>query len=253
MKILSDKYFKKYSVKLKGLEKKIEKFKNTSKELDFWYLTEASSVFSSNIEWNSLDLNSFMNNKNTKNKSKEIKEIENLIKAYKFAQNNKLNESNFLETHKILSKTLLISSKRWIYRDDKVWVFWSKWLIYLAMESEYVNEKMKELFEDISKLLKSKLSNEEVFYYSSLIHLKFVHIHPFADWNGRSARILEKWFLTEKLWTDFWKISSEEFYWKNRDKYYNNINLWVNYYELDYNNCNDFLIMLVESLDYFNN
>ncbi|MDP2395407.1 MAG: hypothetical protein Q8S84_00635 [bacterium] len=53
-----------------------------------------------------------MNNKNTKNKSKEIKEIENLIKAYKFAQNNKLNESNFLEIHKILSKTLLISSKR---------------------------------------------------------------------------------------------------------------------------------------------
>lgn len=248
MKILTDLYFKKYSEKINDLDKKIVKFNKNSKELDFWYLTEASSVFSSNIEWNSLDLNSFMNNKNTKNKSKEIKEIENLIKAYKFAQNNKLNESNFLEIHKILSKTLLISSKRWVYRDHKVWVFWSKWLIYLAIEAEYVKEKMKELFEDIYYLLNTKLTHQEVFYYSSLIHLKFVHIHPFVDWNGRSARILEKWFLTEQLWKDYWKISSEEFYWKNRDKYYNNINLWVNYYELDYVNCNNFLMMIVESL-----
>jgi Fic family protein len=40
---------------------------------------------------------------------------------------------------------------------------------------------MKELFEDIEDLLQKKLTNEEVFYFASLIHLKFVHIHPFAD------------------------------------------------------------------------
>jgi Fic family protein len=89
---------------------------------------------------------------------------------------------------------------------------------------------------------------EEIFYYASLIHLKFVHIHPFSDWNWRIARLLEKWFLAEKLWKDLWKLKSEEFYKENRKNYYKNINLWVNYYELNYDNCIDFLLMLRESL-----
>jgi Fic family protein len=97
--------------------------------------------------------------------------------------------------------------------------------------------------------LQKKLTNEEVFYFASLIHLKFVHIHPFADWNGRAGRLLEKWFLTAKLWEDFWKFESEKFYKENRSKYYKNINLWVNYYEIDYNKSLDFLLMLVENIN----
>jgi hypothetical protein len=53
-----------------------------------------------------------MNSKINKNNSKEVEEIENLVKAYLFAQKNNLNEINFLKIHKILSKTLLINSKR---------------------------------------------------------------------------------------------------------------------------------------------
>jgi Fic family protein len=40
---------------------------------------------------------------------------------------------------------------------------------------------MSKLFEDIKILLNSDLSVEEIFYYASQIHLKFVHIHPFSD------------------------------------------------------------------------
>jgi Fic family protein len=109
---------------------------------------------------------------------------------------------------------------------------------------------MKLLFKDIVLLLNQDLSEEQIFYYSSLIHLHFVHIHPFSDWNGRTARLLEKWFLTQKLWKDFWKIWSEKYYKENRSKYYENINLWVNYYELDYEKCLNFLLMLPNSLVY---
>ena len=108
---------------------------------------------------------------------------------------------------------------------------------------------MWELFENINYLLNKKLIKEEVFYYASLIHLIFVHIHPFSDWNGRCARILEKWFISEKLWQFFWKLWSEEFYKENRSKYYENINLWVNYYELDYEKSIPFLLMLPKSLN----
>lgn len=250
MNILPEKYLHTYQNNLFNLPERIKNFLESSKSIDFDFCLESSSVYSSNIEWNTLDLNSFMNQKWNKNITKDVKEIENLVKAYTFSMKNTLNEMNFLESHGILSKTLLIKSKRWIYRDDKVWIFWKQWLIYLAIEAEFVSEKMHELFVDVMSLLEKELTPQEVFYYASLIHLVFVHIHPFADGNGRSARLLEKWFITSKLWYDFWKLPSEEYYKNNRNAYYMNINLWVNYYELDYNKCLDFLNMLPQSLWY---
>lgn len=107
---------------------------------------------------------------------------------------------------------------------------------------------MQELFDDISTLLEREMGAEEAFYYGSLIHLVFVHIHPFADGNGRSARLLEKWFVASKLGKDFWKLSSEHFYKEHRDEYYQNINLGVNYYELNYEKSLPFLLMLPTSL-----
>lgn len=74
-----------------------------------------------------------------------MEEIENLISAYSFAQSNKLTQKNFLYIHKLSSKTLLIQSKRWKYRDDKVWVFWNWGLVYLAIEPEFVEKEMKKL------------------------------------------------------------------------------------------------------------
>ena len=91
---------------------RIERFKNSMKEQDFSYLTESSSVYSSNIEGNTLNVNSFMNAKLQKTASKEVEEIQNLIAAYDFAQNNGLTQQNFLNIHKISSQTLLIPSKR---------------------------------------------------------------------------------------------------------------------------------------------
>jgi len=248
MKLLYKQYLKEYISKLPNLKEKLNNFKITSIDLDFDYLTKSSSVFSSNIEWNTMNLNSFMNFSLNKNKTKDIEEIENLINAYKFAQESKLNEKNFLKSHFILSKTLLIKSRRWVYRDDKVGVFGENWLIYLAIESSEVEKKMKDLFDDIEFLLRQNLSLEEIFYFASMIHLVFVHIHPFADWNGRSARLLEKWFLVEKLWSDLWKIQLEKYYKENIINYYENINLWVNYYELDYSKSINFLLMLTKAI-----
>lgn len=249
MQILTLDYFLDYQNNLPEIVSSLEKFFLSSKELSFEYLTESSSVYSSNIEGNTLDLNSFMNARMTGEKPKDAIEIENLITAYEYAQSYELTETHFLHTHLLLSETLLIESKRWVYRDDKVGVFGKEWLVYLAIEAEFVEEKMKELFADIYELLESKLSEIEVFYYASLIHLRFVHIHPFTDGNGRSARLLEKWFLTSKLGKDFWKLSSEQYYKEHRSEYYKNINLWVNYYELDYGKSLPFLLMLPASIN----
>lgn len=217
----------------------------------FEYLTKSSAVYSSNIEGNSIDLNSYMNYEMNKDKfkvGKEIEEIEDLIEAYGFAQNNKLNEKNLLNCHKIFSDTLLTRSKRGKYRIEQVGVFGKSGLAYMAVEPEFVEQEMKVFFQDINELISSELNEIEVFYYASLIHLRLAHIHPFRDGNGRAARLIEKWFVAEKLGRDFWKMPSEEYYKKNQAKYYETISLGVNFYELNYDKCIGFLEMLPNCL-----
>lgn len=253
MKIIDEKYFDRYNNLIGNqIETLCESFDFAEKSTDVGYKTQASAVYSSNIEGNSVDLNSFMNHKLSHEKfkpQKEIQEIENLIAAYEFAQSNLLTEMNFLHCHKIFAKTLVIKSNQGKYRNEKVGVFGQSGLIYLAIEHELVKTAMSEFFADLNVLLKMDLSKSKVFHFASVIHLNFAHIHPFRDGNGRAARLLEKWFLAEKLGKEFWKLSSEKYYKEHQAEYYANINLGVNFYELDYDKCMPFLLMLSKSLE----
>ena len=252
MRITERKYLDAYN-KSTGNEipKLIKNFDFSENRGGFDYLTKSSAVYSSNIEGNSIDLNSYMNyemNKDNFKVGKEIEEIEDLIESYEFAQNNKLNEKNLLNCHKIFSDTLLIRSKRGKYRIEQVGVFGKSGLAYMAVEPEFVEKEMRVFFQDIDELISSDLNESEIFYFASLIHLRFAHIHPFRDGNGRAARLIEKWFITEKSGFNFWKIPSEEYYKKNQAKYYETINLGDNFYELDYNKSIGFLEMLPNCL-----
>ena len=245
-RVLLAKYLKKLGT---GLSEAYKKY--GFKKIDLSFLTDSSSVFSSNIEGNRTDLNSFMNYKlnNAKIKiTKEIKEIEDLVKAYGFAMKNDLNEKNLLKIHTVLSEKFVSKSRQGKYREESVGVYGKFGLVYLAAPPEVVEIEMKNLFEQIAILLKIKLSLEESFYFASQIHLSFAQIHPFVDGNGRAARLLEKWFLSKFLGEKAWKVASEKFYWENRQEYYKNINLGVNYYELDNLKSLPFLLMLPKSL-----
>ncbi len=252
MNVISSKYFVDYQDIIGNeIPELVKYFDFSDTNGTFDYLTKASAVYSSNIEGNSVDLNSFMNYELSKEKfktGKEIEEIEDLISAYGFAQSNSLNESNLLKCHAIFSKTFLIKSKRGKYRNEQVGVFGKSGMAYLAVEPELVEREMKFFFTEIKKLLAADLSVAEVFYFAAFIHLRFAHIHPFRDGNGRAARLLEKWVIAEKLGSQFWKIPSEEYYKNNQAKYYETISLGVNFYELNYSTCVPFLAMLPQCL-----
>ncbi|MFW6248408.1 MAG: Fic family protein [Bacteroidota bacterium] len=252
MRITERKYLDTYKKSIGNeISKLIKNFDISENRGGFEYLTKASAVYSSNIEGNSIDLNSYMNYEMNKDKvkaGKEIKEIEDLIEAYEFAQTNNLNERSLLNCHKIFSDTLLIRSKRGKYRIEQVGVFGKTGLAYMAVEPEFVKKEMKLFFQDLSVLISSALNEIEVFYFASLIHLRFAHIHPFRDGNGRAARLIEKWFVAEKLGHNFWKMPSEEYYKNNQARYYETINLGVNLYELNYDKCIEFLEMLPNCL-----
>ncbi|HEU4496587.1 MAG TPA: Fic family protein [Flavobacterium sp.] len=251
MKVTDKQYFDQFHTLIgKDLKNLVADF-DFSENIGLSYQTQASAVYSSNIEGNSVDLNSFMNYQLSKEKfkpQKEIKEIEDLVKAYSFAQGEALTEKNLLKAHKIISKEFLINSLQGKYRNDKVGVFSPSGLVYLAVEAELVAQEMKAFFKEIATLLDSEVSTEEAFYFAAIIHLRFAHIHPFRDGNGRAARLLEKWFLAQKLGAGFWKLPSEKYYKDHQQEYYNNINLGINFYALDYSKCLPFLEMLPKSL-----
>ena len=252
MRVTERKYLASYKKSIGNqISKLIENFDFSENRGEFEYLTKSSAVYSSNIEGNIIDLNSFTNYEMYKEKFKSGKEFEvseDFIEAYRFAQANELNEKNLLYCHKIFSDTLLIKSKRGKYRIEQVGVFGKTGLAYMAVEPEFVKSEMSLFFQDINELLSSELNETEVFYFASLIHLRFAHIHPFRDGNGRAARLIEKWFIAEKSGHKFWKIPSEEYYKNNLAKYYETINLGVNFYELNYDNCIGFLKMLPNCL-----
>lgn len=213
---------------------------------------EASAVYSSNIEGNTIDLDSFMNSKLDRRsrafKAKERKEIETLVEAYRFAKKHALSEKNLLKAHGILAKPLLPKSHQGKYRDQLMFVYSQYGIEYAAVEPELVPQKMREVFEDLSSLKQQSQNVASVFYHAALLHLVFVHIHPFQDGNGRAARLLEKWFLSSYLGTRAWQIPSEQYYKEHLAEYYKNIKIGLNYHDLKYDLCVPFLTMLVKCL-----
>jgi Fic family protein len=256
LKLLSTAYLQEYSEKVKiDWFEVFNKFKTKSQFTleDFEYYIISSSLYSSKIEGNTLDVNSFFRNreKKTSPKTKEVQEIETLMNAYKFASENTLNRTNFLQTHKILSETLLPKKEQGTLRKDQIGVRDAKTLkpVYLAVEPEFLKAEFSKLFDDVDELLQRDLSHKEIFYFASMLHIWLAKIHPFNDGNGRSARLLEKWFLVSKLGFTAWSINSEKYYWDNRPDYYQNIALGFNYYVLYWERCILFLLMLPKSIE----
>jgi len=217
---------------------------------DFKFYLANSAVHSSNIEGNTISFDTYLKASefNLHLKTKEIKEIEDLIAAYQYARENELTLEDILKAHEILTTSILVKKERGKIRKVKVGVRSDGRLIYFAVEPEFVKQELVKLFADISILLKTKLTTTEVFYYAALIHLVFVNIHPFVDGNGRATRLIEKWFLAKKLGDNSWFITSEKNYWDNRQTYYKNLQLGVNYYEVKYEMSIPFLSMLPNSL-----
>lgn len=252
LNILRHDLFDEYKNQLKiDIESAFAAIKKKSQTVeDFKFYLANSAVHSSNIEGNTVSFDTYLKASefNLHLKTKEIKEIEDLIAAYQYARENELTLENILKAHEILTKSILVKKERGKIRKVKVGVRSDGRLIYLAVEPEFVKQELVKLFADISILLKTKLTKTEVFYFAALIHLVFVNIHPFVDGNGRATRLIEKWFLAKKLGDNSWFITSEKNYWDNRPTYYKNLQLGVNYYEVKYEMCIPFLSMLPNSL-----
>ena len=219
---------------------------------NFSFYTSVSSVFSSKIEGENIELDSFIKHKRDgiSFKADYTRKIDDLYNAYTFAQAHHLNERNITKAHKLLSKHILGKSAQGALRTQNMYVATPDGRIeYVATLPAKVKEEMTKFYADLNTLIKAELSISEVFFCAAMIHLVFVKIHPWNDGNGRSARLIEKWFIAEKLGQKAWFLSSEKHYYNQHDLYYTNIRkLGLEYDELDYNQALPFLLMLPQAL-----
>ncbi|NBB22878.1 hypothetical protein GVN20_26210 [Runella sp. CRIBMP] len=230
-----------------------EELKDSELSIDtFSFYTSVSAVFSSKIEGEPIELDSYVKHKRfgVEFLPDYTRKIDDLYNAYQFSKNKPCTKNNIEEVHKILTTHILSKNKQGKVRTGNMYVTTDDGRIeYVAASPYLVIAEMGKFYTDLDNLLSATLSIQEVFYYASLLHLVFVKIHPFDDGNGRTARLIEKWFLAEKLGEKAWLIQSEKNYYLKHQAYYKNLRmLGLEYENLDYLKALPFILMLPQSL-----
>lgn len=142
-------------------------------------------------------------NKDTKNWKKAI---ENIFKLYwEFTWKEEFNIDFLIKVQKIVIEWLNDNlnwkkiSNEWL-RNWYVWIFQQKWLehmkyndlIYWAPKPEHIYIMLNNLCFLFNKYIQEKIHPVII---SIIISFLFVKIHPFNDWNWRTARFLQVWIL----------------------------------------------------------
>lgn len=148
------------------------------------------------IEANSLSLGQVrdvINGKTVLGEQKEIQEVKNAYEAYEhFSEIDPYNIKHLKQLHGIMTKYVVKESGE--FRQGKEGVFKGEQCIFMAPPAQFVPQLMDELF----GWMKEVQGSVHPLILSSVFHYEFVFIHPFADGNGRMARlwhtvILSKW------------------------------------------------------------
>ena len=148
------------------------------------------------IEANSLSLGQVrdvINGKMVLGEQKEIQEVKNAYAAYeRFSEIQPFSIKSIKLFHGIMTKYVVEESGD--FRRSEEGVFNGDECIFVAPPAQFVPQLMDDLF----TWMKEEKNNVHPLIMSSVFHYEFIFIHPFADGNGRMARLwhtamLAKW------------------------------------------------------------
>ncbi|MBA3047452.1 Fic family protein [Patescibacteria group bacterium] len=169
---------------------------------------------------------------------RDIAEVKNYRDALyyisKFLEKKqKITVKTILEIHRLAVKNVLEKDKCGKFRKNNVYVVSRKAgkivkVSYTGPKPDQVPKLVKDLISWLDKTNKEKICPVLV---SALAHSEIAAIHPFADGNGRTARLLATLILYQRGY-DFRKLFAlEDYYNQDRPSYYKAIHLGKNYKE----------------------
>ena len=169
------------------------------------------------IEANSLTLGQVrdvLNGRTVLGKQSEIQEVKNAYAAYeRLPEIDPYDMQQLLELHGIMTRYLVEESG--VFRRGEEGVFNGDQCIFMAPPAQFVPSLMEQLFQWMN-VQQGKL---HPLILSSVFHYEFVFIHPFADGNGRMARLWHTALLSQ--WKPvFAYIPLESQIEKFQDEYY---------------------------------
>ncbi len=254
LQLIQSDLLEEYLTQVSSFNTKFEALKDADISTNtFSFYTSVASVFSSKIEGEEIELDSYIKHKalGIEFLPDYTKKIDDLYNAYTFAKSNSLTAKNLSTAHELLSINIVETKKQGKLRTHNMYVATEDGRIeYVAVSPYELPAEMNKWYADVAILLATKMTTEEVFYFAAYIHLVFVKIHPWNDGNGRSGRLIEKWFIAQKLGEKAWFLQSEKNYYLHHALYYTNLRkLGIEYPELDYTQALPFLLMLPKCLE----
>ncbi|MEI7579142.1 MAG: Fic family protein [bacterium] len=199
-----------------------------------------SAYSSTSIEGNPLPLTDVK--KILKSKPENIRDSEREVLNYNTAlillderinkENNiKISDKIICDIQQVVVKGLLLREKG--YRAEPVVVNdpRTRQTVYLPPDHQDVPSLMTNLIEFIN----SNNKNIDPLILSGIFHKQFVTIHPFVDGNGRTARLITKLLLANMGLNTFHLFSFENYYNNNISKYFKNVGVVGDYYDIKNN------------------
>ncbi len=169
---------------------------------------------------------------------RDIYEVENYFKALKyidqFVQEKKpVTEKILLKIHRLVTDKTLPKEQSGYYRMEPIFVVRQRFglpyeTVYTGPDTKDVPRLCSDFIEWLQESEKEKVNPVIV---AGIAHLEIAAIHPFNDGNGRTARAMATLILYQRGY-DFRRLFAlEDYYNKERAKYYTAINVGKSYQE----------------------
>lgn len=200
-------------------------------------MTHSSTAIEGNI-LNTLQVEALLADKKVDAPARDIFEVKNYLKALKYIQQavekkQTITGKVILKIHKLVTADTLPENQSGHYRKSPIYVVRRQpgmpdKIMYTGPSAEKVPGLMKDLVEWIAESAKKEIHPIIV---AGILHQELAAIHPFSDGNGRTARALATLILYKRGY-DFRRLFAlEDYYNKDRPKYYAAINIGANYEE----------------------
>ncbi|MDP2917998.1 MAG: Fic family protein [bacterium] len=170
--------------------------------------------------------------------SRDIYEAENYFKALKYIgqfvqKKQPIREKTLLKIHKLVTDKTLPKEQSGYYRRGPIFIVRRR--MGLPDETVYAGPDAKDVprlcFDLIKWLGESEEQNINPVIAAGILHQEIAAIHPFNDGNGRTARAMATLVLYQRGY-DFRRLFAlEDYYNRDRSKYYAAINVGKNYQE----------------------